>query len=653
MAQDNLSEGEYDDKLYKLHPLTGKPKNKLPIVGFDVETAHVKSDLIRVSGKITPCWEQKFILGAVVWDNNEKVFHNREEMAEFLLSRQFRDSLILATHLEFDMGILYPNIHERFKIIFRQNLKGAIYTEKSERNIEDKKYERKRNWLFGDTMNYLPVGVEGLGKIIGVPKMEKPKTMEYNENALGILSRVPENQEEWKELGNYCLNDARITYLFGNKFKEFCTVHNMKMKLTLPGCGIDFWRRNYQKEVMIREPKRYLLKHFDGSFKGGMTVLYKRGQVPDKLYAFDLNSAYAYAMTVGTDGKGSYPNPSSFMYREKMSVEHIEKYDGITNCTVNMPYIYCPPLGLKDKLGKLSFPIGKFKGWFTNLELRNSMNIGAEIEPHEGIFYTQNWIPFKEAAEYLYKLRMQYGKSHYYYQMVKTLLNSGLFGRWGMNFMHMEDIFSARELMFAEDGSAYRIVNGQREKITSYELRDLTNSSSVCLVEKEGKPQKTSFPILASYTTAICRTHLWNRIKDYSSSLIYSDTDSAFMTKNVFENDEKTLGAFKLEKESSDSMIAALKMYRIDDKCRSKGVGKYMSTPETFNRALETKSVDMIQWLRLKSGWRANKSPGSILKINKHFKLDDTKRDWLGKKFSQNDWQDSEPLKVNNGEVIG
>ena len=128
MDRPDLLPQEFEEKkLYALHPLTGKnPVNKTPIIGFDVETEHVPDDFNRVSGRPVKCWRQDFVLGAVVWEDHEKVFRDRDTMAEFLLTRQFRDSLILATNLEFDMGILYPNIHERFKIIYRHCLKGAI-----------------------------------------------------------------------------------------------------------------------------------------------------------------------------------------------------------------------------------------------------------------------------------------------------------------------------------------------------------------------------------------------------------------------------------------------------------------------------------------------------------------------------------------------
>lgn len=643
MDQSELN-NEFEEKLSMLRPLTGKPKNKIPIAAFDVETEHARNDLLRSNGKLTPSWEQRFVLGAVVWDGNEQVFRDRDEMGDFLVSREMRDHFILATNLEFDMGILYPNIHERFKLIYRHNLKGAFYLENRTEHKNGTTYNRDRKWMFGDTKNYLPFSVAELGKIVNLPKLPHPSVMQHSDETGDLIARRPETNQEWNELATYCINDARISYLFGNLFRQFCTDHNMKMKLTLSSCGVDFWRRNYQTEVMVREPARLLDKHFLGSFRGGMTIMYKRGSVPDKLYSYDINSAYPYAMVQGIDGKGSYPNPSSFQHREQITLSHIEQYEGITDCTVTMPYMYAPPLGVKENNGRLVFPVGTFRGWFTNIELRTALECGAELQPHEGIFYERLFVPFAHAAKVLYDLRMKYGKGHHYYQMVKTLLNAGLFGRWGMNYKKMEDITSSDSLLFDTDGKAYMMDGDKKRLVDKYLLRTMAGYSNVCIINKIGRPQRTSFPILSEYTTAICRLHLWSLVKNYTDYLAYTDTDSAFMTKRVWESDEKTLGAMKIEKEASDSMIVALKLYRTDDKCKSKGVGKFMDTREQFDRAIQSGNVQTKQWLRFKSAWAHQRSPGTMLQVQKHLKLDDTKRNWNGKKFNSSEWQDSKPL---------
>lgn len=959
-------------KLYKLRPLKGHVENKIKIFGFDVETYHERDDIIRASGKVNMAWNQKFLLGCVYSADSQQTFRDAKEMRDFLLSRNTRDSMVFATNLEFDLGVLFPDMHEKFKIIYRHKLLGATKIEQEDRfkqyKNERKNYGQLRKWTFCDTLNYLPVGVEKLGQIVGIPKMEKPKTMEFHKEALGILSRKPENEQEWKELGEYCMNDAKITYLFAKTYKEFCTEHNMRMKLTLASCGIDFWRRNYQKQIMVREPANLLQKHFLGSFRGGMTVLYKRGVPEGSIYGYDINcysddtelltsngwkkytdiskedivygmnddcieeqrindiiikdysgdminltnentdqlvtpnhrvylkqynrtkwhkdngnygrqewsvvdakdvpktyvkfpnafphcckgvdisddmirlmawyitegcrigntieisqswshnphncyhileilkrlnieyrrhdriqkgkeylyirfsyniiasafkhsehlnsytmmlpadfmqysfqqkfvlfeelmrgdgsyqdgktsyysfsnilldsfqtlctligfkssinnknhacyvkrerdgtssinvkngkrvvsyngkvwcvsvplknivvrrngkvfisgnSCYPHAMVIGVDGKGGYPNPSSFVYKNNVTTEQIENYDGITKCTVHMPYMYCPPLGIKSDDGKLIFPVGIIKDyWFTNFELRKAMDLGAEVYPSEGIYYTENFEPFKDAATDLYNLRIKYGKEHYFYPMVKTLMNSGLFGRWGMNFNKMEEIFSSNSLCFDDNGNAYRMENGKKELLETYNLRELTYATSVCVRDYQGKPQKTSFPILSEYTTAIARINLWNLVHKYEKYLWYSDTDSSYMSKPVFESDDKTLGAFKLECTSEDAVFAAPKFYRIDDKCKSKGVGKFLSNKEVFDNTLRTKSVDVLQWQRLKSAWQNNRTMGTIFRNTKNFKFDDSKRDWHGQSFANSGWQDSEPLNL-------
>jgi hypothetical protein len=123
-------------------------------------------------------------------------------------------------------------------------------------------------------------------------------------------------------------------------------------------------------------------------------------------------------------------------YKKKL----ISNYEGICNAEIKAPYNYIPYLGCKSSSGKLLFSYGTFKGWFTNFELRKAMSLGYEVSPEQTIFYHSTIKPFKEAVEYLYKLRKEYKQQKSPFEaMVKVLMNSGLFGKWGTNPNNMEE----------------------------------------------------------------------------------------------------------------------------------------------------------------------------------------------------------------------
>ena len=218
-------------------PLKSKAQNNFEVYGFDVETVHKQNDFKRKTGKNVSCMKQEFLMGSVYGREGYKIFWEQEDMKDYLLRRKFMGSQIFATNLEFDFLQLYDKELEKFKLIYNNSLIASIYSES--RN------DRKRRWIFTDTMNFMRTSLKNLGQIVGVEKLEHPSTFEETE--LGLISRVPENARERKELIEYNLNDSKITYLFAQKMKDFCTLHNMKLKLTIGSSGMDYWRRNHQK----------------------------------------------------------------------------------------------------------------------------------------------------------------------------------------------------------------------------------------------------------------------------------------------------------------------------------------------------------------------------------------------------------------------
>lgn len=621
-----------------LHPLKGVARNKHAVFGFDVETEHIRKDFKRKNGSTTKCWQQNFVMGSIVGKNYEETFWKKDDMCKALLSRKFRGAHLMATNLEFDFNQLFHDSLSKFRFVYRHGLLATMY--------RDEKNKRKRNWLFTDSTNYLKCSVEKLGEIVGEYKLPKPAVMESNPEILGILARRPKNPKEKEELKQYNLQDSRITYLFAESFKDFCTKHNMKMKLTIGSTGMDYWRRNHQQTPFTREPDVMLRKHFLGAFRGGMTQTFKRGTYEGKVYAYDYRSSYPGVMLEGVDGKGSYPHPSCFVHRDKSNTDLIEEYEGICFAKVKAPYSYIPILGVKVNQ-KLLFPYGTFEGWFTNYELRMAMKQGYEVWPGEMIYYHTLFKPFVDAVKSLYRIRQTYKKEgHPYEAMVKTLMNGGLFGKWGTNFMNMEELIASNEITFDTQGRAVK----DGKVLDEFSM---SNESMLISIKKEVKPMRYSFPILSSYTTMLGRMKLLRDIKPYAKLLLYSDTDCAHMTKPCFKEGSE-LGDWDLQYISDGATYIKSKLYKTnpigsDSICKSKGVGKFMNKPDTFFRAIDTGRVLMERFSRMKESDRIGIKSGSIIQLHKHLGLDDDKRDWNGLSFDIDGWQDSEPLKLTCG----
>jgi hypothetical protein len=173
--------------------------------------------------------------------------------------------------------------------------------------------------------------------------------------------------------------------------------------------------------------------------------------------------------------------------------------------------------------------------------------------------------------------------------------------------------------------------------------------------KRPSKPFKYSFPIWSEYTTALGRNKLMMDIRNHHDNLVYCDTDSAVMTKPVFEAGGE-LGDWELEHVLKGGVFIKSKLYMIhkeDDTsvCKSKGVGKYMSSEDDFVKTLHTGCVGMERFTKMKESNNMRLKSGSVLLFEKHLMFDDDKRDWLGRSFKLDDWQDSEPLKLVEGLV--
>jgi len=630
-------------KFYKglFFPLKARALNEMDVYGFDVESIHLKNDFKRKSGKNVSCWKQEFLMGSVYGKNGVKVFWNREDMADHLLSRKFRSSMIFATNLEFDFNMLYYDRLEEFHLVYNNSLIAAIKNARQN--------DRVRKWVFTDTMNYMRCSLKKLGEIVGEEKLDHPSTMKPAQG-LEVFSRKPENDVEKAEVEEYNINDSKITYLFAQKFKEFCIKHNMKLKLTIGSTGMDYWRRNHQKYAMKREPGKYVMKHFNGSFKGGMTQTFKRGTYDGKMWYFDYRSAYPSVMAKGIDGRGNYPDPSTFAYKEKSSTEMIENYEGICHAKISAPYHYIPYLGYKANNGRLIFGYGSFDGWFTNYELRQAMNCGYEISPDEMIYYHGMTKPFYDAVKYLYKLRKEYKKEKSPFEaMVKVLMNSGLFGKWGTNPNNMEEIIPLKAIEFRDGIPFYKDKPVEMPKVmASVGLFDGFISR-----KKKAKPFKYSFPIWSEYTTAMGRNKLMSDIRKHPKDVVYCDTDSAVVTKPVFDEGQE-LGDWELEHELSGGTFIRSKLYMIRPEgkkaiCKSKGVGRFMADEIKFNDALSSGKVCMERFTKMKESNNIGIKSGSVMMLKKHIGFDDDKRNWNGRSFRIDDWQDSEPYELNEG----
>jgi len=602
----------------KLTPLKLRSFKKR-IIGFDVETYGVKNE---------------FYCASLVGDGINNLYFSKRELIDDLKSYKFRDSIIVATNLQFDFMALFfgePEINN-----FRWQWRGSdiIYARtylhdgeffqfsKIEVIGENGKKEFKRSKgqiLFIDTMNYAKLSVEKMGKILSLPKLSKPMS----------LGKIPKNREELEELLIYNLRDSEISYNFINfLFKAFQDLGGTPQK-TIASSAMNLFRTKYLKNVFYQHQVTDILEMFKGYY-GGRTEAFERGYVKDLKY-YDFNSLYPSVMLEDV------PNPNTIRVTCRNNIEKINGFEGLSKVRINCPFMQYPLLPFRTK-DKLIFPVGTFEGWYTHIELREAIRLGYTIlKVYKSFYFKETISIFNDYVTDLYNKRLMYktNKSPMEY-VVKILLNS-LYGKFGQKFIDRENWqpFNLSKNELSRFDSVKRVGDFVRVKI------DLDN------------PPVFTFPEICSYITARARLKLHKAI--LLCKPVYVDTDS-LMTKRHMPEGHK-LGELKLEMHIKEGYIIKPKFYALIDSdnnhhVKIKGVGKRLDI-NTFKILMNTYKEDKIaisytKILKFKeSQRRINMIPNMIIKMTKNLTLNDDKRIW-NSDFSMNGCDGSIPIDMNH-----
>jgi len=576
-----------------LFPKKGKIK-KHKIASFDVETADI---------------DNNFYMVGLYYDDIYKVFYNIDSFYNYLKSN-LKGYWVIATNLAFDLTSCFFNSKYWTEFDIIENSGFMLLASSNTLNIK-----------FLDTLNWHKAGVEELGKIVNIQKLPHPEF---------LGKRKPENNKERVELINYNKQDCEITYRFSLWMQDQINSMGGELKITLASTSMDLWRRKYQSNVIVKED--FIIKDKDiknkifNAYYGGRTECLKRGYFED-LYYYDFNSLYPSVMI------NKLPLPNSVTYHKKGSISDIYSKEGVSFVSIEHLTDELPLLPYRHD-GKLTFPTGKLKGWWTHLEIRKAIENGYLLhDVYETISYSISFFPFRSYIENLYSLRLKAKEEKSSTQLIYKLLMNSLYGKFGERKHNVIDHFDLSMM-------------SQKEK-------DQLNSNHIKSVSfnEDGKGYATweeecnsahVFPILPVYITAMGRIKLWEKARTLDP--IYMDTDS-IVTKEKLAYSNK-LGDIDMEHYIDKAIFIKPKMYYFIDGdkevIRLKGVPHV--TKKQFLEVLEGSKISYNKFVKLKEGIRRNLKVNSIIGIDKDISLEDTKRIWKYP-FSL-EAQDSMPINI-------
>jgi len=578
-----------------LKPTKFKIFNK-KIFGFDVET----------TGK-----QNKFYCVSIVGENYSKIFFKKEDFITEIMKKRFWGCFLCATNLGFDFFAIFRNtIHEKnFKLLFNGSDLMFAKTYISKKELQQTTTKKKLTFI--DTLNYAKLSVSSLGKILKIPKLNKPK----------CLGRLPKNTIEKQELITYNLRDSEISYK-GIKFLfEAFNRLGANPKMTISSTTMSLFKNKYLNNIYYTHEKDVLRWLFKGYY-GGRTEVFQRGKIENYNY-YDVNSLYPFVMK-----SFKYPNPNTMRIRRENTTDYIHEYEGFSEILINCPEMEYPFLPFRTE-EKLIFPTGEFRGVYTHVEIKKALELGYTIKKvFKTIYFKETIEPFKEIITDLYNERLNYKKSKSPMEFVTKILMNSLYGKFGQKFDNRDNWTP--------------IPDTQKEidKLTITAIKD-----GYCRTKTDSKPACFCFPEWCSYVTAYARIHLYDLIK--RSQPVYCDTDSIITKKKMLTGNK--IGELKLEMKILRGIIVKPKFYYCKGTHNSyikiKGVGTRIVYHD-FLSILKNNNISYTKFVKFKESLARGITVNSIIDITKNFTIEDNKRIWK-EKFDYKGFQSSTPVSIS------
>jgi hypothetical protein len=403
---------------------------------------------------------------------------------------------------------------------------------------------------FKDSLRILPLSLLKLGNLFDT----ETKKLEFDHSEVDV-----------KKLNELVFRENVLKYLH-NDVKCLLEVLTKVSKIMLEKFNVDLYdcystsslafnifRTNYIMQSYIPILPLWLDKIIRTSYRGGSVDVYRvigDDAIGFKAHYYDVNSLYPHGMC----------NSIPYKYIGKVYKPDLNKFFGFAYAYIYVPKETKVPLvPVTSESGSLFYPTGHLKGLFFSEELKMFRNMGYKVQTLYGYEFSKADI-FSKYVKDLYQLKATTDGS--IQKLVKLLLN-GLYGYFGRDpliivakFITLDEriILAKTHIIKAEidmfDGT-YII------QYVALPDKDLCSKNGISYKDAlklfdDTQNLKTNVAI-CSATTSYSRIHIaiFKTLPD--NVLLYSDTDSVFLSKPLdpkYIND-KILGLIKDELKGS------------------------------------------------------------------------------------------------------
>lgn len=534
---------------------------------------------------------ESFVFGCLYSNEIKKVFYDRKEMVNYLLSAKNKFKYIFAHNAEFDFTILFDNI-----ILNLDN--SALFVGST--FVQAKKNKK----IFSNSLPVLKSSVMELGKSLGAPKGETPQEYINWKNGDPDIVVKPEHVE-------YCYNDCYIVYEMLQKVYEVTG----KIKPTIASCSMEVFKKKFLVRPLKKNPHN---EKFRDSYYGGRVECFRFGKIKP-CYKYDVNSLYPYVCT-----KMFFPDFNTLKKGRNNNIKYfnsfiLPNYEGSVSVTVEHQKNFIGVLPLRRK-HEIIYPYGIFTARYNFNELRFALSTGlVRIKKIHDYVYARK-IGFTELKEYMlyfYGIKSKAVGSEY---LIAKFFMNALSGKFAQKDYGKKTYFTN-----LKDATIYR--NEQERIGNKCEPHHFSKEREDMFIEVFEKQRKRkinwNIPTVSSYITSQARIHMLPFFLKYQKHVLYTDTDSLVMDIPLKENiiSDTILGHFKKE---HDTEITIIGNKHYSSKIRGRNSYHIKGVGRNFKR--KGKNFTFNKMIRTKEALSRKLHAGMFVEVVKHLASDYTKR---------------------------
>lgn len=367
---------------------------------------------------------------------------------------------------------------------------------------------------FADSTSWLPMPLEKIGELVGVPKMERPHWD----------ARV----KTWQD---YCMNDVRILHEAVKELISFVRTEDLgNWQPTGAGMAFATWRHKFLKHNILVHNDEDALKAERQAMHTGRAEAWRHGGLRgDTWTEVDLRQAYVHiAKDSELPTKLKWHNNALTLGQYRA----LRRWACVLVRVEVRTEVPCVPVYSQ---GRTVWPVGNFTTWLWDCEFDAALESGAECSIREAYVYTRAPL-LSEWAGWVLDVQTRSDEAvsptvkRYVKHSGRTLigriaLRTAQWAVWGTN---PECETGISYLVDSETGIVNRLMH----------VGDRT------MVEEARIEGQDSLPQITGYITAMCRVWLWDAmVAAGSDNIAHVDTDSLLVNRAGLEALRQHYGA--------------------------------------------------------------------------------------------------------------